>query len=564
MQIPITNDPAVYREAALLFFVSLLVSLFITPRTAWLARFLGAVDSPDHARKIHSRAIPRLGGMAIAAALLGALLMARHGSWTLIAFGAGAVAVVAVGFLDDLYILRPVVKFLGQVIAATLFVRLGGFELESVGNLFGFGPIETGIFAPAFTVFCMVGVMNALNLSDGLDGLAGGIAAIACVFFGLFALLSRDGDGLLVSVALLGALIGFLRYNTFPARLFMGDSGSLLLGYSLACLAVAGVHPGGAVPLDPVTVAGVLALPILDTLLVMARRFWHRQNPFLPDKTHLHHRLLTLGLPHGAVVPVLYGAMASFGLISWAMREQPEPLQLLAILAFGGAIYGTVFLAQRLHWRRNAADAGFGTRGAGGKTTAWIAVVMGKTVPCMSWVIALGLLLPALAVFGVPGRAGVVAFGIAAFMMALFPWRSQRVDSGICFGIIYVACVCLLGILHFLPSAPVWLDNYLSALCGIVLIWVLSIMKLQAGHKKIMLISGFEALLIGVTIFVPTVLVPAVGMGENVRNALLMACLESIPLLLALKILVRKQPRRNFVIATSLLAALVSLGLKGL
>jgi UDP-GlcNAc:undecaprenyl-phosphate GlcNAc-1-phosphate transferase len=189
---------------------------------------------------------------------------------------------------------------------------------------------------------------------------------------------------------------------------------------------------------------------------------------------------------------------------------------------------------------------------------------MGRTVPFAAWVIAAGLALPAFVSRQVPARAGVVALGMAAFMLALFPWRSQRVNSSICFGLMYASSVCTIGILHFLPSEDAWLGKYLNAFSGVVLAWVLLKMKFERGHRKAMLLSGFEALLIGVSLFVPTVLVPAAGLGDPVRNALFMACLESIPLLLALKILVRKQPRRNYVIAASLLAALVFLGLKGL
>jgi len=156
--------------------------------------------------------------------------------------------------------------------------------------------------------------MNALNLADGLDGLAGGISAIAAIFLGLFAYLSVDWVALWILLALVGSLFGFLRYNTHPAKLFMGDTGSLLLGYTLSAAAVMLVRndPVG-IHLAPVTVAAVLALPITDTLLVMSRRLRHGQNPFSPDRTHLHHQLLELGFPHAVVVRILYLSAGAFG-----------------------------------------------------------------------------------------------------------------------------------------------------------------------------------------------------------------------------------------------------------
>jgi UDP-GlcNAc:undecaprenyl-phosphate GlcNAc-1-phosphate transferase len=555
----------ILKHALLLFFVALITSLFLTPHTEKLAEWIGAVDSPDANRKVHSRAVTRLGGIAMAIALLGALLLGADFSRGLTAFIAGAVVVVLVGFLDDLSPMRSTVKFAGQVAGASVFVLSSGFRLDSLGDLFASGPIATGALAPVLTVFCMVGVMNALNLSDGLDGLAGGISTIACIFFGIFAYLQGDHLSLWITVALLGSLFGFLRYNTFPAKLFMGDSGSLLLGYTLAAVAVILVQKDGVIPLAPVTVAGVLALPVIDTLFVMIRRLLHRQNPFHPDKTHLHHRLLGLGLPHAAVVPILYGATASFGSMAWGLRAFPEWVQFAAIVLLGAAVNLATFSLRRV---RGLFPAAVSKENPGmsrdDRIVVRITVWMGRSVPLISWFIALGLCLPALLSPDVPARAGVVAFGMAAFMLALYPWRSQRVNSGICYGLMYASCVCMMGILHFLPASATWLGRYLNVFSGIVLVWVLLKMKVQRRHKKVMLISGFEALLIGVSLFVPTVLVPAAGFGEPVRNALLMACLESIPLLLALKILVRKQPRRNYVMAGSLLVGLIFLGVKGM
>jgi UDP-GlcNAc:undecaprenyl-phosphate GlcNAc-1-phosphate transferase len=230
---------------------------------------------------------------------------------------------------------------------------LGGGALVNLGDFLGRGEITLDLLAVPFTIFCMVGGMNAFNLSDGLDGLAAGMAAIAAVFFAYFSWHAGAADLLLVCVALLGALIGFLRYNSYPAKLFMGDCGSLTLGYVLTALLVSGSQREGQhIPL--VAWAMVLALPLLDTLLVMARRMRYGHSPFLPDRTHLHHRLMTLGLSHPAVVAVMYVAMALFGTQALALQDHTDGFKFAALCLTGMMLFGCVTVLQHMGFVFNA------------------------------------------------------------------------------------------------------------------------------------------------------------------------------------------------------------------
>ncbi len=546
-----------------LFFTALFLSLWLTPVTVRVSRRIGAVDRPDDERKVHFRVVSRLGGLAMVFALVASLLLFFPIDRRLAAFLLGASIVAAAGLLDDVYCIRPYLKFAFEIAAAGAFILVSGASLSSLGDFLGTGEVTTGALAPIVTVFCMVGVMNALNLSDGLDGLAGGLSAVACVFLGFFAWLDGDVLAAAVLLGLFGALIGFLRYNSYPAALFMGDTGSLLLGYTLGATAVLMVQPDQtAFRLTPVTVGTVMALPIIDTLLVMLRRVRHRVNPFVPDKTHLHHRLLDIGLPHETVVPILYMSMGAFGVLAWVTRSWKEAPAFAAVLVLGGVIYGAVWLTQRLKTRRGTLPEKERIYRRSRLHQA-IAAWLGRTTPVFIWTIVAGLLIPAAAAGPVTRPVGIAAIVAAGFIAAVFPWRSRRSRSSICYGVTYAACAALLASLHLASGAPWWLPGYLAVLSVVTLGWVVLKMKFR-GHKKVVLASSFETLFIGLSLFVPLVIVPALGLGAGVRNLLLVACAEALCFHMAFKILNRRQPGRNLVFAGAFLAALLLIGANGL
>jgi UDP-GlcNAc:undecaprenyl-phosphate GlcNAc-1-phosphate transferase len=555
------SDLVPHNQLALIFFPALLLSLWLTPVVIRYSAVLNTIDHPNE-RKVHKKAVSRMGGAAIVAGLLLPLLFFPPLDRTMLSFLAGVFLVAATGFLDDVYRIPPVAKFVGEIAASGAFVFLSGISIREIGDLFGTGVISLGPLGPVLTIFCMVGVMNALNLSDGLDGLAGGISVIACIFLGLFAYLGADWAPLWILLALLGALFGFLRYNTHPANLFMGDTGSLLLGYTLSATAVMLVrNDNPEMHLSPTMVAGVLALPITDTLLVMSRRVRRGQNPFLPDRTHLHHRLLDLGFPHAVVVPILYLSAGVFGVQAWLLREAPDWFQFAAVVLLAALVHGTVYGLQRFGFRWKGGEVSVSYRSD--PVYTGMARVMGKSVRLATGVIAIGLVVPIVALPVVPPAFGAIATGVLMFVAALFPWRARRSRPSVAYGLLWLACLCLLALLQAIPGSPVWVPAYLAVLSAVVLLWVLLKMK-YCGHREIVQISSFELLLLGVVLFVALVMMPALQMGDGLRNLLLAVSLESVAFLLAMKILIHRQPHRNSMIAVGILFALALIVAKGL
>lgn len=554
------SDLFVHNHLALIFFPALLLSLWLTPIVIRYSYRLNAIDRPNE-RKMHKKAVSRMGGAAMVAGLVLPLLLFSPLDRTMLSFLAGAFLVVVTGILDDVYHIPPPAKFTGEIAASVAFVFLSGISVREFGDIFHTGEISVGPLGPMLTIFCMVGVMNALNLSDGLDGLAGGISAIACFFLGLFAYLSGDWVVLWILLALLGSLFGFLRYNTYPAHLFMGDTGSLLLGYTLSAAAVMLVqNHSGLIHLAPVTVAGVLALPITDTLLVMVRRLRQGQNPFRPDRTHLHHRLLDIGVPHPVVVPILYLSAGVFGVQAWLLWEAPDWFQFAAVILLAVLVHGTVYGLQRfgIRWKVEEGTAPSRTDPA----YALMARLMGKSVRLAETAIPIGIAIPVLAMPVVPPVIGGIAMAVFVFVAALFPWRARRARPSVSYGLMWFACLCLLALLQATPAAPAWVPAYLAVLSAIVLLWVLLKMRYR-GHRQIVNVSSFELLLLSSVLFVALVMVPALHMDEGIRRMLLAVCLESLAFLLALKILLHRQPHRNSMIVAGFLLALALIVVRG-
>jgi UDP-GlcNAc:undecaprenyl-phosphate/decaprenyl-phosphate GlcNAc-1-phosphate transferase len=303
----------------------------LIPPVVKLAIALRALDHPD-ARKLQAGAVPRLGGLAIGAGLAlgaGAGAIALWESWAhrvqrdeilALAFGTGLVFLV--GLVDDLVGVRPGTKFLFQLIAAGFLLRVGwSFE---VLRLPWIGEIELGILGGLVSLLWIVGVTNAINLIDGLDGLAGGVVTIISLSLLLYAIFQGNPGTVMLMAATVGACLGFLRHNWEPARIFMGDSGSLTLGYLLAA---ATVHSSLKAPAAVAILVPILALgvPVMDTLLVMAVRFLDRpQGPaatrflrmFHADRQHLHHLLSHFGGRRSRIVATIYAVVLSFCILA--------------------------------------------------------------------------------------------------------------------------------------------------------------------------------------------------------------------------------------------------------
>ncbi|MBT1070976.1 MraY family glycosyltransferase [Pelotalea chapellei] len=324
---------------------SLSISLLVLPHIYSLAEKIGGVDLPDNHRKVHKSATPRLGGIAIVAAMMISLTFFCSTRPLYQGFLAGSVIIFLIGFIDDMKQLTSRQKLVGQIMGVTTGVVLGNNYLTSLGDLLGLGEITfPPIVGIPLTVICIVGVVNAINMIDGLDGLAGGIAAIASIAFALLAFSSGNTQVLKISVALLGAVLGFLTHNSYPARLFMGDAGSNLIGFTLGMLAVALPSTDKISPVAPLI---ILAVPILDTLYVMISRMHKQKGIMSADRAHLHHRLLDLGLSHKSTVRVIHVCSAFMAAIA-VIAYNASDYSLMAFIFFGTILfYGGLYMVTR-------------------------------------------------------------------------------------------------------------------------------------------------------------------------------------------------------------------------
>lgn len=299
------------------FIVALGVTYLVTPHVKRLAVRWGAVDKPD-ARKVHTGIIPRLGGLAIYAGFITSVLASVHVTWELFGLLIGGTAILVLGIVDDIFQLPAKVKLVGQIAAASVLL-LFDIKIDWLSNPFG-GMIYLDYWAIPFTLLWVVSLTNMLNLIDGLDGLAAGVSTIAAVTIFLMAVDQNFWLVAVLTAALAGSALGFLHFNFSPAKIFMGDTGSMFLGYMLAAVSVVGtVKSAATIALIVPTVA--LGLPIMDTACAIIRRFNNGQPIFKPDRGHLHHRLLDMGLSQTQVVLLLYLVSIILGVSAIVMTE---------------------------------------------------------------------------------------------------------------------------------------------------------------------------------------------------------------------------------------------------
>lgn len=328
--------------------LSLILTIVLTPVFNHMAMRLNLYDVPD-ARKIHTRPVPRIGGLAIAIGAFASIVLWAPLGDMLRAYLLGASILVVVGLVDDWKGLDFKVKFIGQLVAALIAVFYGGIGISKLGALLPEGMILPQAVMVVLTVVTIVGVTNAINLSDGLDGLAGGISMLCFACIGSLALLEENFTVAIPSVALMGALFGFLRFNTFPATLFMGDTGSLLLGFSAAFFSLALTQ--GNTALSPLLPLIILGFPVLDTLTVMGERIAQGRSPFTADKNHFHHRLMRMGLFHSESVFVIYVIQTGLIVSAYLLRFHSEWLLLIGYLIFAAPVLTVFHRANATGWK---------------------------------------------------------------------------------------------------------------------------------------------------------------------------------------------------------------------
>ncbi|HEB75405.1 MAG TPA: undecaprenyl/decaprenyl-phosphate alpha-N-acetylglucosaminyl 1-phosphate transferase [Nitrospirae bacterium] len=332
----------------LVFSTSLLLTVLILPRLSNIALKIGLLDFPGQ-RKMHSNPRPLVGGLGMMMALSVTCLLFVPFS-NLRGFYAGIAMLAIVGFLDDFRELNHRWKFVVQVVASIFMIYFSDTVVVTFGDIFAFGPIDLDrSLAVPLTVFFTVGVINAINMIDGLDGLAGGISLIAFIAFSVLAYINRQTELVLLSVALAGVVLGFLKYNWPPSRLFMGDAGSLSLGFSLVFLSISiSQKENGVVP--PVVPMLILSVPIVDTITVMIKRMLRGRSPFKADKYHLHHITMKYGYRKRTTVRIILmvsSMFAAIGIIGVTL-EIPDHRLFLIFTAYFMLYFTLSFFIRRL------------------------------------------------------------------------------------------------------------------------------------------------------------------------------------------------------------------------
>ncbi|MRH43937.1 undecaprenyl-phosphate alpha-N-acetylglucosaminyl 1-phosphate transferase [Aquibacillus halophilus] len=307
------------------FFISFVSTLFLVYPIKKLAIKLKVMDIPDY-RKIHITPTPRLGGLAIFLGTCLGLVYLAPSHEHFLEISIGALIIVITGILDDKYQIRPIIKLSGQLLAAGILVY-GGLIIDKV-NLPLIGLVELQNFSIIITILWVVGIANAINLIDGLDGLASGVSTIALTSILIIAITDFSLIVIFFCVVLIGSNLGFLFHNFHPAKIYMGDTGSMFLGYSIAVISMLGLFKNVTLFSFLIPII-VLAVPIFDTLFSMLRRFINKQKIMMPDKKHIHYQLLAAGFSHRNTVIILYGFSAVFGALAILFSNASIGLTLL-------------------------------------------------------------------------------------------------------------------------------------------------------------------------------------------------------------------------------------------
>ncbi len=328
------------------FIIAVFMTMVLIQPLMRLAERLQIVDIPD-GRKVHTVAIPRIGGVAMVVGAMLPVAMWLMPQPHIAGILAGVAIILFFGVWDDRKNLDYRLKFLGQILAILIVVVYGGITIKYVP--FWNAALPDYVAIP-FTVFALLGITNAINLADGLDGLAGGTTLLS---LGMIAILAYMVDGaqvVLIAVSVMGSILGFLRYNTYPARIFMGDGGSQFLGFSVGILVIMLTQQVNPLLNSAIAVL-ILGLPVLDTVMVIGQRVYEGRSAFSPDKNHIHHKLLGLGFNHYEAVFLIYLTQSIFVLSAYFLRFQPDGVVVSGYLLLCLTVVAFFRIASATGWR---------------------------------------------------------------------------------------------------------------------------------------------------------------------------------------------------------------------
>jgi UDP-GlcNAc:undecaprenyl-phosphate GlcNAc-1-phosphate transferase len=433
----------------LAFVIALSITAALIPVLVRWAPAIGLTDAPGP-RKVHSIPVPRVGGLAMAAGLLLPTLMTVELTSAIRGVLVGLVVLLVFGLWDDRATLGYRTKFAGQVLAVGLCMIVGDVHIGTlmIGSL-----IVLPESASTFVTFIfLIGITNAVNLADGLDGLAGGLVLLCLCAIALFAAISGNVTVAEMSLIEAGAVLGFLRFNTHPARIFMGDSGSQMLGFSVGALALLATQ-GEACPLSAALPLLLLGLPIMDTVAVMWTRIRAGRSPFSADSNHLHHRLLALGFAHREAVLIIYFMQVGLVLLAYSLRFESDSDVVVAFCAFAAMVLGLLRVATRTGWRiKNPGESGRLRRFMNGLSPA-------ERAPTL----ALGIMTTCLGIYAatvlvsrrhVGIDLGLMSLGMLVVLLLLSTWKAQRSLQWFERAAAYTSVVLVVYLDQTMPNKP--------------------------------------------------------------------------------------------------------------
>ncbi|MEN9570248.1 MAG: hypothetical protein RL172_1479 [Bacteroidota bacterium] len=331
--------------------LSFLITFFAIPVIIQVAREKKMFDEPDE-RKVHKMVIPTLGGLGIFAGfILATLLGVPLSNPELQYFIAAAIVIFFLGIKDDILVLSAAKKFIGQLIAAGIIIKFGGIQITNMHGFLGIYEIPE-LASIVLTLFTIIVITNSFNLIDGVDGLAGSLGLMTALIFGSYFFYIGQMMYAVMAFSLAGSLVGFLIYNFSPAKIFMGDTGSLLIGLFNAVLVIKFINIAGSgtgvLPLDAAPAIGfaILIVPLFDTLRVFSLRILERRSPFSPDRNHVHHFLLELGFSHKMIAFLCVGANIGFIVLTLALRNLGTTMVIGILLSIATSLIALIYYSR--------------------------------------------------------------------------------------------------------------------------------------------------------------------------------------------------------------------------
>jgi len=458
----------------LAFVVALSVTAALIPVLVRWAPAIGLTDAPGP-RKVHSIPVPRVGGLAMAVGLLVPTLITVQLTSPIRGVLIGLVVLLLFGLWDDRVNLGYRTKFAGQVLAAGMCMIVGNVHIGSL--MIGSVIVLPEAVSVVITFLFLIGITNAVNLADGLDGLAGGLVLLCLCAIALFAGMSGNMTVAEMSLIEAGAVLGFLRFNTHPARIFMGDSGSQMLGFSVGALALLATQ-GETCPLSAALPLLLLGLPIMDTLTVMLTRIRAGRSPFSADSNHLHHRLLALGFAHREAVLLIYLMQVGLVLLAYSLRFESDSDVVIAFCAFAGLVLGLVGRATRIGWRVERLE-----QQSSGIRLWFNGLAPGARIPDL----ALGVMTICLAIYATTVVAesrhveidlGLICLAMLIVLLLLSWWKAQRPLQSFERIAAYISVVLLVYLDQTLPhKAPLlttvsWTCVGITGVAALIRFWL--------------------------------------------------------------------------------------------